>query len=100
MMPSLSDISIVQTLEEERYFVVVKAYDLRQWKKGETNRSLWTIRLNINSSGNNFKTAMERMSLVGVDFFGRSSGDIVTLKAKPREGHVTLAPLVILGEVK
>ena len=100
LFTSLTEETLRRTLEEERYFVIVTAYDLKTWKKEVPNKSVWTIRLNISSLGNNFETAMNRMSKAGVDYFGRATGEVCTVKSKESKGHVDLAPLIILGEVK
>jgi hypothetical protein len=100
MLPAVNEITLRRTLEQERYFVVVQAYDMRSWQKGRPNKVLWSIRLNISSPGNNFSMAMSRMSKAGLDFFGRTTGEATTVRSKVYDGSVKVAPLVILGEVK
>jgi hypothetical protein len=100
MLPSVGEIVVHHSLKEERYFVIVMAYDLRKWKKGEVNKAVWTIRLNIAAPGNNFEMAVARMSKAAVDWFGRTSPEVEVVRAKEHKGTVELAPLVILGEQK
>jgi hypothetical protein len=100
LLPSVAESTLRRSLEQERYFVIVQAYDLRQWKKGTANKPVWSIRLNISSPGNNFAMAMSRMSKAGVDFFGRTTSEVTTVRSKSYDGKVKVAPLVILGEVK
>lgn len=100
LLTTVTEETLRRTLDEERYFVIVKAYDLKTWKKGVANKSIWTIRLNISSLGNNFDTAMTRMSKAGADYFGRTTNEVSTIKPKENNGRVDIAPLIILGEVK
>lgn len=93
--------SLRHDLNTERYFVIVRAYDL----KGRTpsvpkNRPVWTMHLNISSPGNNFRTAMTRMSVAAARYAGLNNVDPATVRVTGQEttGTVTLAPLVILGE--
>jgi hypothetical protein len=100
MLPSVSDTAIRHSLKEERYFVIVKVYDLRKWEKGKVNRAIWTVRLNIGAPGNNFEQALSLMSKAGVEWYGRTSDDVVTVRATNRKGEVNMPPVIILGEQK
>jgi hypothetical protein len=86
-------------LEDERYFIIVNAYDLKD-KVGGSARPVWKMHLNISSPGNNFSTALNRMSQVAGSYAGRNTGTVVSVRPTTREGKVTLAPMVIIGEVK
>ncbi|RXK56134.1 hypothetical protein ESB00_09745 [Oleiharenicola lentus] len=99
-VPSVNDIAVQHSLKEERYFVIVKVYDLRKWEKGKVNQSIWTIRLNIGAPGKNFEQALVRMSRVGVDWFGRTTDDVVVVRQKQFKGTVEMPPVIILGEEK
>jgi hypothetical protein len=85
-------------LDTERYFIIVEAYDLKE-KNGGSKRPVWTMHVNISSPGNNFSTAMTRMSLVAGDYAGKTTGTVVSIRPRTREGKVVLAPMVIIGEV-
>lgn len=88
-------------LSDERYFIIVQAYDLKvKPEAGRSRRPLWKMHLNISSPGNNFSTALSRMSLVAGNFAGRTSGEVVSVRAGRRTGTVTYGPMIILGEVK
>lgn len=88
-------------LEEERYFIIIKAYDFqRKLSLGPKNRPLWTLHLNMRSPGQNFKTAMTCMSNVAADYFGRKMDGLKVGRPGVKEGTVKLAPLIIIGEVK
>ena len=88
-------------LASERYFIIIKAYDLRdKVEPGQNRRSVWTMHLNTSSPGNNFSSALKMMGTVAVDYFGRNTDGVKTARPANRTGTVSLAPIVILGEVK
>ncbi|HEY4249166.1 MAG TPA: hypothetical protein VGM64_20245 [Lacunisphaera sp.] len=98
---TVQEATLRANLEEERYFIIIKAYDFHEKKSpGQRQRPVWTLYLNMRSPGQNFKTAMTRMSAVAVDYFGRASDGIKVGRPTDREGTVNLGPLIILGEVK
>jgi hypothetical protein len=88
-------------LNNERYFITLMAYDLKQLETpGKRRRPVWTLHLNISSPGNNFNTALDRISNVAGDFAGRSTDGLQSVRPRTREGTVKIAPLIIIGEVK
>lgn len=86
-------------LNAERYFIILKAYDLKP-KPGASKRPLWTMHLNISSPGNNFQTALTRMGVVASRFAGQTTTEVKTIRPGAPTGTVTLAPLVILKDAK
>jgi hypothetical protein len=86
-------------LSQMRYFIILRAYDLRAPTADGRRHAVWTLHLNVSSPGNNFNTALDRMSVAAVDFVGRSTNDVETVRQPVREGKVEIGPLVILGEV-
>lgn len=95
--------SLRHDLNSERYFVVIRAYDLKgRVPSVPKNRPVWTMHLNISSPGNNFRTAMNRMSVAAARYAGLNNTDPATVRVTGQEttGTVTLAPLVILGEAE
>ena len=100
-MPSVEEATLRANLEEERYFIIIKAYDFHgKSSPGQKQRPVWTLHLNMRSPGQNFKMAMTRMSAVGGDYFGRKLDGLKVGRPGEREGTVRLAPLIIIGEVK
>ena len=87
-------------LRTERYFIIVRAYDLHAPTKEARSRPVWTLHLNISSPGNNFKTAMVSMSEAGAGLFGRNTDGVTTVVPEPPSGHVELHDLIIVGEAK
>lgn len=96
---SAAEETLRHDLLAERYFIIVCAYDLRA-AAGSARRPVWKMHLNISSPGNNFRTAMARMSSATVSLIGRSSDGVMTVRPTQREGKVQIAPLIILGEVR
>jgi len=93
--------TLLSDLGSERYFVIVKAYDLHApVEPGRKNRALWTLHVNIRSPGQNFVTALNLMGPAAAHYFGRTTDGVMTLRPKERRGQVTLGELVIIGEVK
>ncbi len=100
-MPTVQEATLRANLEEERYFIIIKAYEFHgKASPGQRQRPVWTLYLNMRSPGQNFKTAMTRMSAAGGNYFGRKIDGLQVDRPGDREGTVRLAPLIILGEVK
>lgn len=86
-------------LSTERYFIILKAYDLKApLAAGQKRQAVWTAHLNMRSPGSNFGTALRRMGQVGADFFGRTTTTVETQRPKVKEGRVILGPLIIIEE--
>jgi hypothetical protein len=83
-----------------RYFIILRAYDLHAATPAARSRAVWTLHLNISSPGNNFDTAIDRMCVAAVNYVGRSTDEVETVRQPVREGKVEIGPLVILGEAK
>jgi hypothetical protein len=100
---SLSESEAERTLRydisKERYFIIVRAYEMHPPKKQTPPRPVWVVHLNISSPGNNFRTAMEHMSTASVQFVGRTTDQVETIRSKLLEAKVELGEPIILGEV-
>jgi hypothetical protein len=86
-------------LSSERYFIILRAYDLHSLKNGKS-RVVWTLHANTRSPGHNFAEALNLMGNVAVDYFGRESGGVVSVPPKLREGKVEFGEIRIIGEKK
>ncbi len=99
--PSTEEYTLRANLEEERYFVIVKAYDLREFAaSGHRRRPVWTLFANVRSPGNNFSTALGLMGASASGYFGRETNGVQTVEPRDRTGTVQLGPLIILGETR
>ena len=56
-------------IDEERYFIILMAYDAAALRNGKKNR-VWTTRMSIRSAGVNFPIAIDRMSNAAAFFHG------------------------------
>jgi hypothetical protein len=100
LMSSAEEQTLRLDLRQMRYFIILKAYNLHAPTSAERGRAVWTLHLNMSSPGNNFRTALARMSVASVDFVGRTTDEVQTVRQPVREGRVEIGPLLILGEVK
>jgi hypothetical protein len=84
----------------ERYFMIIRAYDLKQQPEpGGMRRPVWTLHANMGTPGQNFTTAINLMGPAASDYFGRDIQEMQTVRPKTRHGSVTLGPLEIKGTV-
>jgi hypothetical protein len=98
--------SHLSDLNEERYFVILQVYDFQKLRHDREAGApapapagaaalpaftrpapaapapVWTMRINIRATGNNFKEALPAMSRVASDYFGKQLDD---LKSEPTE---------------
>lgn len=84
-------------VEEERYFIIVMAYDGPSMRQGKKRR-LWTSRFSIRSAGVNFGIALDRMSSIGGKFFGTSQPSLSLQRTKDRTGTVKVGDLKVIGD--
>lgn len=87
-------------MRSERYFIIVRAYDLHAAEKWQRSRPVWVLHLNTASPGNNFKTAMAAMSEAGGRLFGKNTDGVATIRTDVPTGKVELHDIVIIGEAK
>ena len=96
---SEEEITMRSELAEERYFVVLMAYDYQLLKKEKKPRLLWVTRMSVRSSGNNFAEAVPGMTRVAADFFGLQHEDLTRVKTKLPEGKVEIGELKVVDGV-
>jgi hypothetical protein len=83
-----------EDLAEERYFVVLMAYDYAALMKEHTRRLRWTTRMSVSASGANFRTSLAAMNQMAANYFGKQVDDLQRGPVTPKEGKVEI------GEVK
>lgn len=83
-------------LDEERYFVVVMAFDAKVLRETKKLRRLWISKLSIRSPGVNFGTALERMGQVGARYFGTAVQGLKVERARVREGQVKIGEAIVI----
>lgn len=100
-------------LVEERYFVILLAYDyqdiLRNYRAdhGRTaaNRPqplpVWEVRMNVRAAGNNFTQALPAMAKVAASFYGKNLKGLTTLQTEMgKAGHVLVGAPRVLDVIK
>jgi hypothetical protein len=97
MITTNAEITMANELAEERYFVILMAYDNQVRLKDKKSKPLWITRLSVRSPGNNFTEALPALAKVGADIFGQQHDDLVRVKTPLRRGSVKLGELEVLG---
>lgn len=98
MMTSTAEITMSNELNEERYFVILMAYDNQTRLQERRSRLMWVTRLSVRSPGNNFTEALPALARVGAEVFGRQVDGLVRVKAPLGRGTVTIGELEVLGQ--
>ena len=88
---------MMDALESNRYFVVLRAFDFQSSLKEKKIRLLWETRFSINQRRNAFDEALPIMAQFASQTFGVDSGGL--LMARVSEGRVELGDVKSLGEV-
>jgi len=86
---------MMHELEEDRYFVVLMAYDFQLLRQKKQHKLLWETRFSIRERVHAFNQALPAMALEASRFFGQDSGGL-THKPLP-DGTVNLGELRNLG---
>jgi hypothetical protein len=100
LFASTSEQTMEAELNEERYFVILMAYDLQRMKKEHKSRVLWATRISVRSPGHNFTEAMPALVEAGAEVYGRQVDGLVRVNERSHEGHVNLGEMKVLGVVE
>lgn len=82
-------------IEDNRYFVVLMAYDFQLLSKEKKHKLLWETRFSIRQRGNDFDKQLEAMAQFAARYFGQDSHGLQR-KLLPTES-VNLGELKFLG---
>lgn len=96
-MPTPEEITLRTELSEERYFVVLMAYDYQFMRREKKPKLLWVTRLSMRGPGNNFTEALPALALAGAEVFGRSLPDLQRVRVNERKVEVIMSDLKVLG---
>jgi hypothetical protein len=97
MVTTNAEITMANELAEERYFVILMAYDNQVRLKDRKSKPLWITRLSVRSPGNNFTEALPALARVGADIFGQQHDNLVRVRTPMHRGSVKLGELEVLG---
>ncbi|HTL66850.1 MAG TPA: hypothetical protein VL200_04240 [Lacunisphaera sp.] len=87
---------LISDLENERYYIIIAAYDFAAAKKGEMKQQ-WITRVSVQAQGNRFNESAAYMLAKASRYFGQDSGRLI--REFDRQGKVTLGELQIVGVV-
>ncbi len=88
---------IEMEIEENRYFVVLMAYDFQLMWKEKKHKLLWETRFSISERRNQFEKALPVMARYASQYFGEPSNGL--LRKRVLEGKVDIGEVKNLGEV-
>ena len=97
---STDEMTMSAELNEERYFIIVMAYDYQYMQKEHKSRLLWVTRISVRSSGNNFTEAVPAIAEAGASVYGRQVDGLVRVDASDRGGRVDFGEMKVLGPVE
>jgi hypothetical protein len=87
----------VAEIEDNRYFVVLMAYDFRLLWKEKKHKLLWETRFSVNEKHNAFDKALPFMAQYASRYFGQPTDGI--LRTRVLDGRVDIGDVKSLGEV-
>jgi hypothetical protein len=86
---------LVKEIEQDRYFVVLMAYDFQKLWKEKKKQLLWVTRISIRQRGNEFSKVVPAMAQYASEYFGRDSHGL--LRREIREGRVEVGEPTAIG---
>ena len=98
MMMTEEERTLRYDLQDERYFVVLMAYDYRSVQVDHKPKLLWVTRLSVRSNGNNFQEALPALSRTGSEVFGKQIDGLVRVRRSMKAPTVKLGELEVVGD--
>jgi len=68
---------LIQDIEEERYYVIISAYDFHAATKKGDRKLLWATRVSIRAQGNRFDDRLKTMLANASGYFGQDSDELI-----------------------
>lgn len=88
---------LISDVEEERYYMIINAFDFQEALQHKKNKLLWSTRVSVRARGNRFDEQLAAMVASAARYFGRDSGHLV--KDQERTPEIKLGELKNLGPV-
>ena len=95
--PTCEGVMLRSMLADERYFVVLLAYDYQALLKEHKQKLLWSTRLSMQSPGMNFRLGMGHMSSAGSVVFGHQTDGVKVRLPPERATKVEIGPVRVLS---
>jgi hypothetical protein len=88
---------LIREIEENRYFVILMAYDFQLLWKQKKHKLLWETRFSVRQRGHEFDRDLPAIAQYASQFFGQDTGGLIhmTLPA----AHVEIGDVKALGTV-
>jgi hypothetical protein len=87
---------ITDAIEDDRYFVILRAFDFQAAWKRKNIRLLWETRFSLSQRRHDFGKDLPRMAQVAELYFGQDSHGLVSKAIPP--GRVDIGDVKSLGE--
>lgn len=100
LFPSEHERTMVAELAEERYFVVLMAYDYTTFKTKKERKLVWATHMNVRSAGNNFVAAVPQMAKIGGKFFGRDEADVRHIQTRLRDPDIQIGDMRVVSSAE
>jgi hypothetical protein len=88
---------LIEDLEDNRYFVVLMAYDFPTLLKQKKHKLQWVTRISLRQRGHDFGKALPAMMTYASKYFGEETDGLV--RDPIPEGHVEVGEVKTIGEV-
>lgn len=85
-----------QELEDERYFIVLNAFDLPHLRETGQYKELWSSRVSTRNRGTNFVAALDFMNAAAAPTFGKNM-DQLQMDRVDTEADVEIGDIEVLG---
>ncbi|MBC2607999.1 hypothetical protein [Pelagicoccus albus] len=90
------EVRMLTQLQQERYLIVVMAWDFQELSKNNKKRLLWTTRISMKALGSSYKDAVLLMSKAGEAYYGNVSEGLETKVYKRDEYKIELGDLEVV----
>lgn len=88
---------MLDEIEEDRYFVILMAYDFQEMMKNKKSKLLWEVHMSIREHSNEFDKRLQPMAVDASQFFGQDSGGLKHIILP--DVRVDVGQIKSLGEV-
>ena len=85
---------IMSEVANNRYYVVLQAYDFKTAVKERKLKPLWTARISMDESGNRFDESLNKMLRTATRYLGQDSNGLH--REANHETHVELGPMEVI----